>query len=53
MAESWTPVITAASMTPNPAVAGQNVLLSVAAADIQSVEQTEARVSGEFVSGEV
>lgn len=53
MAEIWTPVIISASISPNPALVGQSVLLSVAATDVQSVEQQQVLISGEFVSGEV
>lgn len=49
----WTPLIISATLTPNPAQAGEPVLLQVAAIDVQVVEQTEVRASGEFRAGEV
>lgn len=53
MAESWTPVVVSAQITPQPAVVGQSVLLSVAVTDVQSVERQEVYVAGEWTSGEV
>lgn len=47
------PVIISAVMTPNPATANGTVKISVAAAELQAVSQTEARICGEFYSGEV
>lgn len=53
MANEWSPLIITAVMTPNPVTVGELVLLQAAVIDVQSVEQTEVRVSGEFRSGEV
>lgn len=54
MAETvWTPLILSASFTPNPAISGETTLLSVSAVDVFGAEQTEARYSSEFYSGEV
>lgn len=53
MAEEWSPLIITAAFTPNPANVGDSVLLQVVAIDAQTVEQEEARMSGEFNSGEV
>ena len=49
----WEPLIVTATFSPNPATTGQTVTLSVLALDVFGDEQTEARLSGEFVSGEV
>lgn len=53
MASEWNPLIISAVVTPNPATVGETVVLQVAAIDVQTVEQTEARLSGEFRAGEV
>lgn len=50
---TYTPVIINALLTPNPAVAGGAVLISVAAADVESIPSPAVYVSGEFYSGEV
>lgn len=50
---TWEPVVISAKLSPNPATVGDTVLLQVAAIDVQSVEQTEIRTSGEFRAGEV
>lgn len=47
------PVIISAMLTPNPAQANGTVHISVAAAELQVVSQTEVRLCGEFYSGEV
>lgn len=50
---AWTPVVIDAKLTPNPAVTGEPLLISVLALDVFGAEQTEARQSGEFYSGVV
>lgn len=47
------PVIISAVLTPNPAQANSTVHISVAAAELEAVAQTETRLCGEFYSGEV
>lgn len=47
------PAVISAKLSPNPATVGEAVLLQVAAIDVQIVEQTEVRASGEFRAGEV
>lgn len=49
----WSPQIISAAITPNPVTVGTAVLLQAAVIDVQSIEQAEARVSGEFRSEEV
>lgn len=54
MAEStFIPVIVNVLLSPNPAQAGQGVLVSVAAIDVECVPRAEAFTSGEFTAGEV
>lgn len=53
MASEWSPLIISAAFTPNPAIAGGDVLLQVVVIDVQSIEQEELRMAGEFMSGEV
>lgn len=53
MSNEWEPLIISAKLTPNPAVVGTAVLLQVAAIDVQTIEQVEARQSGEFQAGVV
>lgn len=50
---TYTPVIISAFLTPNPAMAGQKVLLSVAAADVEAVPSVQAITAGEFTAGEI
>lgn len=47
------PVIISAVLTPNPAQANSTVHVSIAAAELEAVAQTETRLCGEFYSGEV
>ncbi len=47
------PVIISAVLTPNPAQANSTVHVSIAAAELETVAQTEVRLSGEFYSGEI
>lgn len=47
------PVIIDAYISPNPAQAGQPVLISVAAIDVECVPSTQIVTAGEFTSGEV
>ncbi len=54
MTEStYVPVIISALLSPNPAQAGQSVLISVAAIDVECVPSTQVVTAGEFASGEV
>lgn len=53
MASEWSPLVVSAVMTPSPATVGDTVLLQAVVIDVQTVEQPEARVSGELRSGEV
>ena len=53
MANTFTPVIISAILTPNPAQAGKKFLISVAAADVEAIPQTAEYVCGEFVCGEI
>lgn len=53
MAAEWNPLIISAVMTPDPAMVGGTVLLQAVVIDAQTVEQTETRMSGELMSGEV
>ena len=52
MAEEWSPIVISA-FTPATANVGDSVLLQVIVLDVQTIEQEEIRVSGEFQSGEV
>ena len=47
------PIILSAVFIPNPADVGESILLQVLAVDVETVEQDEIRMSGEFNSGEV
>lgn len=53
MESTFYPVIISVILTPNPAAAGEPVLISVAAADIEAIPSTQVYYSNEFVSGEV
>lgn len=53
MASEWSPLVVSAVMAPNPATVGDTVLLQAVVIDVQAVEQTENRMSGELRSGEV
>ncbi len=46
-------VIISAVLSPNPVQVGGTIHISVAAAELEAVPQTEVRLSGEFYSGEV
>lgn len=50
---TFVPVIIGAYISPNPAQAGQSVLISVAAIDVECVPSTQIITAGEFTSGEV
>lgn len=52
-ASTYIPAIISAVFTPNPAEAGQEVLLSVEAVDIECVLYTQVIAAGEFSAGEV
>ncbi len=52
MANTFTPVIISAILTPSPAQAGKKFLVSIAATDVEAVPQTAVYVCGEFVCGE-
>lgn len=52
MANSSTPVIISAILSPNPAQAGKKFLVSIAATDVEAIPQTAVYVCGEFVCGE-
>lgn len=54
MASTYIPVIVGVILTPNPAKAGEPVLISVAAIDVECVPYTQVITAGEgFTSGEV
>lgn len=53
MAEEWSPIVISATFTPATANVGGSVLLQVIVLDVQTIEQEEIRLSGEFQSGEV
>lgn len=53
MATTYIPVIIGAYFSPNPARAGEPVLLSVAAIDVECVPSTAVYTAGEFTAGEV
>ncbi len=54
MAETtYIPVIVGASLTPNPARAGEAVLVSVSAIDVECVPSVQIITAGEFTAGEV
>lgn len=50
---TYIPVIVSAFITPNPATAGEEVLISVAAIDVACVPSAEIITAGEFTAGEV
>lgn len=50
---TYIPVIVSAFITPNPATAGQEVLISVAAIDVACTPSVQVITAGEFTSGEV
>ena len=49
----YTPVILEAVLSPNPAVAGGSVFVSIAAIDLEAMPSMAVYLSGEFMSGEV
>lgn len=53
MGSTFVPVIISAFLSPNPAFVGQEVLISVAAADVECVPSVQVVTAGEFTSGEV
>lgn len=53
MNSSFTPVISAAVLTPNPADAGASVIIYVSATDIEAIPSVADYRSGEFQAGEV
>lgn len=53
MDTTYVPVVIGAVLTPNPAMAGKTVMISVAAEDIACVPSTAVWPAGQFVSGEV
>lgn len=53
MATTYIPVIVGAILTPNPAKVGEEVLISVAAIDVECVPSTQVITAGEFTAGEV
>lgn len=53
MASIFTPVVTAAVITPNPANAGGTAQVYITAVDMEAVPTAVDYVSGEFASGEV
>lgn len=53
MSSTYTPVISSAILTPNPAQIGSSVLISVSASDIEAVPAVVDYRSGEFMCGEV
>lgn len=50
---TYIPVIIGAFISPNPAQAGQEVLISVAAIDVECVPSVAVVTAGEFTGGEV
>ena len=52
MASTYIPVIVSALLSPNPAQAGQTVLISVAAIDVECVPRAQVLTSGAFTAGE-
>lgn len=53
MATTYIPVIISAMITPNPARAGEEILISIAAADVACVPYTQVITAGEgFTAGE-
>lgn len=50
---AWVPVIVGAALTPNPARAGETVLVSVSAIDFDMVPSPQVITAGEFTAGEV
>lgn len=53
MEPTYVPVIISAFLTPNPAPAGTEVLISVAAIDVECVPSVQVITAGEFAAGEV
>lgn len=53
MEPTYIPVIVNAFWSPNPAVAGQPVLLSVSIIDAKCVPYEQVITAGEFTAGEV
>ena len=52
MASTYIPVIVSAMLSPNPAQAGQPVLISVAAIDVECVPSAQVLTAGELTAGE-
>lgn len=52
MATTYAPVIIGAALAPNPARAGEPVLVSIAAMDVECVPSTQVITAGEFAAGE-
>lgn len=50
---TYVPVIIGAYLSPNPAQAGAQVLISIAAIDVECVPSVQVITAGEFTSGEV
>lgn len=50
---TYIPVIIGAYLSPNPAQAGEEVLISVAAIAVECVPSVQVVTAGEFTSGEV
>lgn len=53
MNSTFTPVISSAVLTPNPAAAGTPVIIYVSAADIEAIPSVVDYRSGEFQAGEL
>lgn len=53
MATTYVPAIIRAVLSPNPAQAGQSVLVSISAIDVACVPSTQVITAGEFTAGEV
>lgn len=47
------PVILSAVFTPNPADVGETVLIQVLAVDVEVTPQTDQKLTGEALTGEV
>lgn len=50
---AYVPVILSAMLTPNPAKAGEAVLVSVSAIDFDMIPSPQVITAGEFTAGEV
>jgi len=50
---TYVPVIIGALLSPNPARAGEEVLVSIAAIDVECVPSVQDITAGEFTAGEV